>query len=558
MTAAPDSLAWLDQVPESDHDRIAAILDEYLADAERGLAPAIDDFVARYPEWSAPLLGALQSLQAVNRVVAAFPATHREGPWPQLGDYQIVRELGRGGMGIVYEARQVSLGRTVALKVLPFAAVLEPTHVQRFQNEAQAAAQLHHPHIVPVFAVGCERGVHFYSMQYIDGQSLDQAIRQLRDWRPPVANASGGAGDQPTMPDLGVPPRAVSAEEPVVSVAEASPAPTTKVACGLSTQGSIQRSAYVKSVVELMIQAADALHYAHESGVIHRDIKPSNLLIDRRGKLSVADFGLARCQSLANLTTHGGLCGTVRYMSPEQASGRSALVDLRTDVYGLGITLYELLTLRTPFEGDDREALLRQIQADEPPTPRRFNRAVPADLETIILKAMAKSRDERYESAEALASDLRRFLSGQPTLARRPTVWDRAGKWIARRAKGVAISLAALAVSLVAFGVFSAKLAHEQRRTGTALAEAELHLRAARLAVDDFSADLSEQLAIVPGAEPVRLAALERAERFYLEFERCASDDLRRRQDPQDARFANEHLHHISNTKQFWCETIEI
>ncbi|MFO0902625.1 MAG: serine/threonine-protein kinase [Pirellulales bacterium] len=527
-TSPGEASSWLNAIPESEHDQIAAVLDEYLEAAERGAAPPTEEFVARYPQWSDALRRALASLQAVHRVVAAFPATHREGPWPQLGDYQIVRELGRGGMGIVYEARQLSLGRTVALKVLPFAAVLDPTHVQRFQNEAQAAAQLHHPHIVPVFSVGCERGVHYYSMQFIDGQSLDQAIRQLRDWRPAALQTR----------DVGTTtPRATASAER--TLAEKNPADRTSVettaaaptARGLSTQGSIHHAAHVRAVVELVIQAADGLHYAHEAGVIHRDVKPSNLLIDRRGKVSVADFGLARCQSLTQLTMHGGLCGTLRYMSPEQAQGRGALVDPRTDVYGLGATLFELLTLHTPFDGDDRESLIRQIVNEEPPPPRRFNRAVPADLENIVLKSLSKAREDRYETADSLAGDLRRFLAGQPTLAKRPTTWDRAAKWIARRSKWVAASLVGLAATLALAGVAAGYLLHMQQRTREALAEAELHLRVACATVDDFSSDLSEQLSQVPGAERVRLAALERAEAFYSDYERYAGDDPRWQRD---------------------------
>ena len=176
---------------------------------------------------------------------------------------------------------------------------------------------------------------------------------------------------------------------------------------------------------------------------MHRDVKPSNLLIDGQGKLWVTDFGLARIQSDNGVTLTGDVVGTLRYMSPEQASG-SALVDARTDVYSLGVTLYELLTQSHAHPGDDRQSLLRQIVTDEPIAPRKINPAVPVDLETIVLGAMAKSRDERYASAQAMADDLERFLAGKPTLARRPTLVDRMGKWARRHRSLVAVAACAV------------------------------------------------------------------------------------------------------------------
>lgn len=511
---------WLAQVPDVDHERIATVLDDYLSDLERGVDRSADELIAQHPEWGDALRQALASLDAVRKVVAAFPSAEQPAPLPQLGDYRILREIGRGGMGIVYEARQLSLGRTVALKVLPFAAVLDPIQVQRFQNEAQAAAQLHHPHIVPVFAVGCERGVHYYSMQYIDGRSLDQIVRELRE---------GGEVVDPRTATS----RPVASPGPLSSMDArvASPGPSRETVRGQSTQPIHRGAQHVRAMVELIAQAAEGLHHAHECGVIHRDVKPSNLLVDRRGKLSVADFGLARCQSLTQLTTQGQLCGTLRYMSPEQANGRNSLVDARTDIYGLGVTLYELLALRTPFDADDRESLLRQIVHERPPSLRRLNAAVPADVETVVQKAMAQEREERYATAEELAADLRRYLAGQPTLARRPSRWDLAAKWVARRAKFVAASLVASGLAVVLATIVATSLARSQRRAEQALGEAERHLRVARNVVDDFSADLSEQLMDVPGAESVRLAALARAADFYSEFASYSGDDPRWRFD---------------------------
>src|SRR5262249_36671050 len=227
-------------------------------------------------------------------------------PEAPLGDFRIVREIGRGGMGIVYEAVQVSLGRRVALKVLPLAAALDARQLQRFKNEAQAAACLHHPHVVPVYGVGCERGVHYYAMQFIDGRTLADLIRELRH----------GAG----LERAGGPASAGDATLPAAG--EATPRGPA--------QGP-RSAAFFRTAARLGAQAAAALDYAHQQGVIHRDVKPANLLLDSRGNLWVTDFGLAHCQQDARLTMTGDLVGTLRYMSPEQALGRRAAADPRTE-----------------------------------------------------------------------------------------------------------------------------------------------------------------------------------------------------------------------------------
>ena len=309
---------------------------------------------------------------AAGRIGQIRSGPRAEGP-PAigvLGDFRTIRELGRGGMGVVYEAEQLSLGRRVALKILPAAAADDPKRVRRFQVEARAADGLNHPHIVPVYLVGSEAGVHFFAMQLIEGRTLARVI--------------------------------ADAERP-------SP----------------------RDAAELGRRAAEALHYAHEHGVIHRDVKPSNLMIDGDGHPWIADFGLARLGESSDLTATGDLVGTLRYASPEQALGTSAAVDHRTDVYSLGATLYEVLALRPAFEGDGIE-LLRRI-ADEEPTPlRRLDPTIPRDLETIVSKAMAKDPSRRYATARAMAEDLGRFLEGRPILARPPGAVDRAAKWAAR------------------------------------------------------------------------------------------------------------------------------
>jgi WD40 repeat protein len=393
-----------------------------------------------------------------------------------LGDFRLVREIGRGGMGIVYEAEQISLRRRVALKVLPFAAALDARQIQRFQVEAQAAACLHHRHIVPVHGVGCDRGVHYYAMQLIEGQSLAAMIAELRrldGLDPPDGPApglgriatselaarllSGGLLDRPTGagsemsteagPDATTAPLPAGASDPEAPTPRASRTGTDRPA----TAGSSTRNRdYVRGVARLALQAAEALDHAHARGIVHRDIKPGNLLLDARGRLWVTDFGLAQVRGDDRLTLSGDLLGTLRYMSPEQALGRRVAIDGRTDVYSLGVTLYELLTLQPAVNGRDPAEVLRRIAEREPAPLRRLNPAVPRDLETIIAKAMDKDPAARYATAGDLVLDLRRFLEGRPIEARRFSGTERAWRWCRRNpvAAGflAASSVAALAI----------------------------------------------------------------------------------------------------------------
>jgi tetratricopeptide (TPR) repeat protein/tRNA A-37 threonylcarbamoyl transferase component Bud32 len=459
------------------------ILDELLAEfankLQRGEHVDVNAYAEEHPEYAGrlrELLPAMQMLVAFecsvlggDVLLSAEGGTRNAMPG-ELGDFRIVREVGRGGMGVVYEAQQISLNRRVALKVLPFAAALDAKQLQRFKNEAQAAACLHHQNIVPVYGIGCERAVHFYAMQFIEGQTLAELI------------AAPG-------------PQAAAA---------------TLAVAALSTERSSNSPAFFRSVAKLGMQAAEALEHAHQLGVIHRDIKPGNLLVDVRGNLWITDFGLAHCRSQTGLTMTGDVVGTLRYMSPEQALGNRAGIDHRTDVYSLGATLYELLTLEPAVGGSDRQELLRRIASEEPRPPRQLNRAIPADLETIVLKAIEKNPADRFATAQQLAEDLQRFLKDEPIWATRPTLLLRLKKW-ARRHKpmvwAVAVCVLVTALALAGsigwtWGDRAARLARTSDQVRETLAESISLLRQSKRPEAFAAARRAEGLLAGGGGRP--------------------------------------------------------
>ncbi|HLJ09580.1 MAG TPA: serine/threonine-protein kinase, partial [Planctomycetaceae bacterium] len=327
-----------------DDPRLVQVVQEYLAQFEAGMNPDRQQFINRHPDLSAAIAECLDGLQLVHQAMRSDPpprlqtgAAAVDLPIPGganlLGDFRIVREIGRGGMGIVYEAEQLSLGRRVALKVMSFAATFDSRQLQRFRNEAQAAAQLHHTNIVPVFAVGSERGVHFYAMQLIEGQSLAVLIRHLRQQAgimPETASLSSYVL-QTVEQDSAGGTRAASSQANSASIV-AGRETASQFSAVLSTQHVDRRADFHGNAARLIGQAAQALEHAHDFGIVHRDIKPANLLVDSRGSLWVTDFGLAQFQADVGLTQSGDILGTMRYMSPEQASGQRVLLDHRTDI----------------------------------------------------------------------------------------------------------------------------------------------------------------------------------------------------------------------------------
>jgi tRNA A-37 threonylcarbamoyl transferase component Bud32 len=497
-------------------DRLNDVLLAYVEACEAGGEPDRAELLAAHPDLRDDLAAFFAGRDEIERLAGAVREGGRSRGTPaagvldselgQLGDFRLVREVGRGGMGVVYEAEQLSLRRRVALKVLPFASALDSRQLQRFKNEAAAAAHLRHENIVPVYAVGCERGVHYYAMQFVEGQSLAALVSELR---------------QPAEAPPGV------------------PSASTIPAARLSTELRPPGPARFDWVAGLGRQAALALEHAHQLGVVHRDVKPGNLLLDSRGQVWVADFGLAQIAGDGGLTATGELLGTLRYASPEQSLGRRGVVDHRSDVYSLGATLYKLLTLRPPFDGRDRHELLRQIADDEPPAPRSIDPVVPAALETIVLKALRKDPADRYATAQDLADDLQRFLDRRPVLARRPGAAERFRMWTRRHP--AALLAGAVTLALVAAGsvLVAALVGAEQERTRAAqrraedayqrerqrAEEAEARLALARRAVDELFRVSEEELADRPGMEMLRKRVLRSALAYYQEILTERRDD---------------------------------
>jgi serine/threonine protein kinase/Flp pilus assembly protein TadD len=464
----------LTQLTREQRERLTDVLERYLAALEQGAPLSQEAILAEHSDIAPALANYFRSLEELHDMAAGFAGSQGAAEEPEekepdgakrIGDFELIREIGRGGMGVVYEARQISLDRRVAVKLLPFAAVLDSKQIARFKHEAQAAAQLHHPNIVPVFAIGVERGVHYYAMQLIDGQPLDRAIAELRAARARRKRRSQESGVR-SQEESVEPALAPTVEYSVLSTQYSVLSPSSNSSKSATSSASLpskqtlslfsrDNSEYYRTVMRLGVQAAEALHAAHEYGVVHRDIKPSNLLVEAGGKLWITDFGLARFQRDVNLTRTGDLIGTMRYMSPEQASGQSTLVDHRSDIYSLGVTLYELACLQPAFPEERGPALLRQIDSYEPPRPRQIRPDIPQDLETVILKAMARDRDERYATAALLAADLACVLEGKATVARPATLLDRAGRWVRRRQRTVAVALLALALTVIGLSTSS-------------------------------------------------------------------------------------------------------
>jgi serine/threonine protein kinase/Flp pilus assembly protein TadD len=439
------------------------------------------------------LLPTLEAMGQLGHSLGASASVPLQPPafglQPSLGDFRLIREIGRGGMGVVYEAEQLSLGRCIALKVLPFAAMLDKQQLARFKNEARAAATLDHPNIVAIHSVGVERGVHYYAMQLIEGESLAQVIARLRSDRQSRGADRGLRTDEKAIATADSPSPVPSPDSAIRNPQSEIP---TAVAA-LSTHPDANPREYFRAVAHLGIQAAEALDHAHQNGVLHRDVKPANLLVEcshhaprdeAAFKLWVTDFGLARLETDAGMTMTGDLIGTLRYMSPEQALAKRVVVDHRSDIYSLGATLYELLTLEPVYAGEDRQELLRQIALEEPVKPQEVDSRIPVDLQTIVIKAMEKYAADRYATAGDMADDLRRFVDHRPIHARPPSLIERAAKWTRRHRAMVSVGAAALTVSTLSLFVATVLTLRAYRGEAHQRTAAEANLRVASDSID--------------------------------------------------------------------------
>ncbi len=430
----------------------------------------------------------------------------------QLADFQVVSEIGRGGMGIVYRARQVSLGRDVALKVLPHLARHGRAAIERFRQEAQAAARLNHANVVPVYAQGEHEGHYYYAMKLVRGEDVatvihsnPQLLSSTRASR--LSHTPGGftgrPGDGSSAATLESPTR-----EPI-STRPTAPEEHSTGAAPTSDEGRDvpQRSvADYRHIAALLAAVADGLAHAHAEGVVHRDIKPHNLILSQDNRIYITDFGLARLADQPHLTMSGEIMGTPSYLSPEQARGESSSVDYRSDVYSLGVTIYEIITGRRPFEGETREQIIRAVCDKEPKRPRQIVPGLPRDLETICLRSIRKDPDARYASAAAQAEDLRRFAEGRPILSRRVGAIERAGKWV-RRHKAISSAFAVTVGLIVVSAGWAISAAAARHQDALALVDsvyrqlADVNYRN----VSAVEADVAAAIELGAGPEDLRL-----------------------------------------------------
>jgi serine/threonine-protein kinase len=418
-----------------------------------GERPESEEYRARYPAWVAAVDAAFATeFDQVDRPAPApdpetttnpdHPGAGSSQPLPTgtcvryFGDYEIHAELGRGGMGVVYRARQVSLNKLVALKLIRSGLLASEDELRRFQTEAEALALLDHPGIVPIYELGEHDGQRYFSMKLVQGGNLADRLASYR------ADPKGAA--------------------------------------------------------ELLAEAAEAVHHAHMRGILHRDLKPANILVDDQGHPHITDFGLAkRVEADAEMTASGAILGTPPYMAPEQALGRRGAVTTATDVHGLGAVLYALLTGRAPFVGDSVVDTLTQVKEQPPEPPRKINAKVPRDLEIICLKCLEKDPQRRYSSAQALADDVRAWLEDRPIRAGRTPLWERGAKWVRRRpalAVALAISAAAMALLLGGGAYYNARLRQEAAKALAAQATAVAQRNLALNAFNQLVFDLQERM----------------------------------------------------------------
>src|SRR5262249_26711095 len=448
-------------VSSGERNPVELLAEEFLDRQRRGERPTLQEYLDRHPELAGEIRDLFPALLMMEDLGESSGATTGSlaadngmavmTRLERLGDYRILREIGRGGMGVVYEAEQESLGRRVALKVLSVGALLDPKQVRRFEREAKAAARLHHTNIVPGFGVGQPDGPHYFVMQFIAGLGLDAVLDDLRRLRRAKSEAGPAPARRVGAPSAAEVARSLitgrfaaeapagdgSVTEPFDDAAPMAPAngpPTDSSSAVLPGSSGLSGSSdpdrpYYRSLARIGIPVAEAPDSPNPQGSLHRDVKASNPLLDNHGNVWVADFGLAKTADADDLTHTGDILGTIRYMAPERFAGHG---DARSDVYSLGLTLYELVALRPAFEASDRHRLIERVLHEEPERLKRLAPEWPRGLETIVAKATARDPGARYATAGALGEDLRRFVEDRPIRARRASSAERLVRWCRR------------------------------------------------------------------------------------------------------------------------------
>ncbi len=393
---------------------------------------------------------------------------------PNIDGYKIVDVLGHGGMGIVYRAVQLKLNRTVALKVLPsMIGAANPAAVERFQREANAAARLHHTHIIPIYDFGESHDAYYYAMELIQGQPISVLVKQF-------AKKNAASASPARLADM---LRNTTYESPDTGRSQPYIMPDIDESrVTMATQGFGRGRIYYRQVARWIADAAHALQYAHSQRIIHRDIKPANLILSVDGRIMVADFGLAKTEDEHSVTVTGALLGTIRYCSPEQAMAGRIPLDHRTDVYSLGATMYELLCFQPAYPGDEDKKVLAAIMTRDPVSPRKIVPHVPAELETICLKAMERAPDARYQTARAFAEDLERYTKDLPIVAKRPPFHKRAVKFVRRHRAATTAATAGVLVVVMTVVLFVQEQIQKDLRN-------DVHMQDARHAMNNNEYD---------------------------------------------------------------------
>ena len=474
MTPDPSKQGdWLpkDAAAEQESEILERIVDEFTKRIRAGEHPAISEYQNQHPNLKDEIEDLLASVAMIEQlksnpsqpVPSNRPSLDKVSKLRQIGNYDVVREIGRGGMGVVFEAVHESLGRRVAIKVMPTPLMNGEKYVERFKQESQAAAKLHHTNIVAVFGVGQGDGYHYYVMDLVDGQTLSDVVFGLAN---SPSNESTKRIDRKHFPTIiqgtpGTTQADISGLElnKQVSEGETLNLDSNESSASLSLDEipiGITNPKHFRWVARLGSNLADALSYAHESKILHRDIKPANIILDRKGGIWITDFGLAKDSSRElNLTQTGDVIGTPQYLAPESLEGK---YDQRSEVYCLGLTLYELATLKQAYPSGTTAEVIRAIATMTPTPPRKVNPKIPIDLSTIIEKSLARDPGSRYQTAKALRDDLTAFVNDQPISARPPSTFEKITKWGKRNP--LAASLAAVSTLLLALVAISASVGY--------------------------------------------------------------------------------------------------